>query len=84
MSSSIPDLSKRISLLVEILDAAYRMAKISKKRAINSIKLSTLSWGNIHEMALVSIQETLQSSIKLAYPKPGKTICIYTDASGRY
>lgn len=84
MAGSIPDFARRTAPLVAILEEAYKISGSRKKKSIKNIKLSSLSWGAEQENAFKSIQETLQNSIKLCYPRKEKTICVYTDASDNY
>lgn len=46
--------------------------------------LSKVSWGAVHENAFKDLQEALKNAVKLAFPKEGKAICVFTDASDKF
>lgn len=84
MAIAIPDFTRRVGPLTEILERAYAVSGKRTKRSVRNIPLQKLSWGPTHSAAFVSLQETLQSAVKLSYLDPSKEVCIYTDASDRY
>lgn len=84
MSISIPSFSKRVSLLNEVLEEAYKVAGRRTKRAIKNIPLFKLSWGHIHNRVFLELQESLKNAIKLVHPDKEKIICVHTDASDRF
>ena len=84
MAIAIPDFSRRVAPLTSILEKSYSISGKRTKRSIRNIKLSRLSWGPTHSTAFNSLQESLNSAVKLSYLDPQKEVCIYTDASERY
>lgn len=80
MSHTIPDFSRRVEPLNNILEEAFDKSGKRTKRSIKKIALSTLSWGTTHLTAFLDLQDTLRNAVKLSYPKPGMEICVYTDA----
>lgn len=81
MSTSIPDFHRRMQPLDAMLERAYEQAGKRKKGALRSIQLHKLPWGTGHRNAIASIQDSLRSTVKIAFPKPGKLVFVYTDAS---
>lgn len=43
-----------------------------------------MSWNTIHNKGLVSIQNSLRQSLKLAFPGSNNAICFFTDASKEF
>lgn len=84
MCNSIPNFHQKIQPLNEILEAAYKQAGRRKKSALKNIMLRQLSWGTEHKMALTNIQDSLRNAVKLAFPKDGHVLCVYTDASEEF
>ena len=81
MSNSIPQFAKRSSILVDVLEEAYKRSGRRTKRSIQNIKLQTLSWGKMHTEAFKDLQDTIRNSVMMAFPSPDKRICVYTNAS---
>lgn len=67
-----------------MLEKAYGEAGKRKKRAIRSIQLRALSWGDMQDDAFFDLRDCLRNSVKTAYPNPKKIICIHTDASDQF
>lgn len=84
MAISIPDFARRVAPLVAVLEEAYTRSGRRTKRSIRGIQLRTLSWGAEHQRAFTDLQNSLRDAVKLAYPKPGRVLCVYTDASDRF
>lgn len=84
MAIVIPDFNRRVEPLNEVLEAAYLKAGRRTKRAIKGMCLRNLSWGAIHETVFQSLQNSLRKAVKLSYPKDGKELCVYTDASDKF
>lgn len=78
---SIPDFARRVAPLVDILEEAYRVTGRRTKRSIRGLSLRKLSWGAVHESAFRELQNSIRNAVQLMYPKTGKVICVYTDAS---
>jgi len=81
MSRSIPDFVRVSAPLQEILERAYALKGKRTRRSIQRIPLKSLSWGTKHTEAFHKLQDSLKSTVCLAYPDPEKTVCLYTDAS---
>ena len=81
MSTAIPAFEQRIAPLSNILEQAYERSGRRKKKSIENMELSLLSWGPDHERAFKDLQTSILNFTKLAYPKKGSILCVYTDAS---
>ena len=84
MAISIPDITRRVAPLVEILQQAYAKVGRRTKRSIRGIQLQSLSWGERHEKAFLELQNSLRNAVQLSYPKAGKVSCVYIDAFQRH
>lgn len=84
MSAAIPDFQKRCEPLTEALEAAYSLTGKRKKSALKNVPLSRVSWGAVHEVAFQDLQNALKEAVKLAFPKEGKAVCVFTDASDKF
>ena len=84
MAISIPNFSVTVAPLVDVLEEAYSKAGRRTSRSIKKFSLDKLSWGQSHEDAFRTMQNSLQSAVKLAYPDHGKVLCVFTDASDRF
>lgn len=84
MSLSIPDFTRRIVPLNDMLEAAFKKAGKRTKKSICKILLQRLSWGPTHDESFHNLQESLINAAKLSYTKGKKTICVFTDASNRF
>lgn len=80
MSSSLPDFHRRMRTLDAILQSAYEHVGKRKKSSLRSIPLHKLSWGTEQRKAIASLHDSFRSAVKKAFPKPGKVVCVYTDA----
>lgn len=84
MSKSIPDFSRRIGPLNDLLEKAYTMKGKRKKRAIKGLSLAQVGWNPEHDLIFNEMKMAITNAIRLTYPNDGNVICIYTDASNRY
>lgn len=84
MAVAIPDFVRRVAPLVALLESAYTKAGRRTKRSIRGMPLRTLSWGTTHEAAFRDLQDNIRNAVQLSYPRDGKVICVFTDASQRY
>ena len=84
MRNGIPDHSRRIAPLRNILEKAFQKSGKRTKRSIKRIPLKSLGWGDEHEFAFRGLQKTLTDQIKLAHRDSNLALCIYTDASDRF
>ena len=69
MSTAIPAFEQIIAPLSDILERAYETSGRRKKKSIENMELSLLSWGANHERAFRDLQTSILNSTKLAYPK---------------
>lgn len=69
MFSAILDFSKRVAVLRDTLELAYKQAGFRKKRDIQNIFLMYLSWGLAHENAFLDLQDQIRQTVKLAHRK---------------
>lgn len=84
IKKAIPDLSRRVAPLRELLKKAYKKLGKRTKRSITTIPLSNLGWNSEHEAVFKILQQTLCEHIMLAHQKPNHALCIYTNASDRF
>lgn len=84
ISRAIPAFAQTTAPLTAVLEEAFAKSKRRTERSIKNIILESLSWSAEHEAAFRQLQENLCESVKLTYPKSGRTICIFTDASLRF
>lgn len=81
MSTAIPGFAERIAPLRAILENAYTQVGSRKKKAIQSIPLTNLAWGTIHENAFHDLQSQISQATTLVHRKSDWEICVFTDAS---
>ena len=81
MSIAIPNFIQRAKPLTDMLEAAYGKSKKRTSKSIRNITVDSLAWGDVHEKAFTSLQESLRDAVKLSYPNPDKALCVFTDAS---
>lgn len=81
---TIPNFHALALPLNDILERAYKKSRSRTKRSIQRILVSDLGWDDSHTAAFRSLQDALLQSVKLSFPKPGRSIYMYTDASQRY
>lgn len=84
MSNATPDFHRRVELLNNSLDKAFKQTGKRKKEHIKNVLLSKLSWGFKNNAALISIQDSRRQAAKLAFPKEEHAIWVYTDASEEF
>ena len=84
MTLCIPDCTKRLAPLVDVLERPHKKAGRRTKREIKGISLRDLSWGKEHEEAFKSLQDTIRNAVTLSYLKEDKVVCVFTDASDKY
>ena len=84
MSVGIPDFQALVEPLVLVLNEAHKQSGRKTKRSIKGMQLRQLGWNKEHITSFYKLQEALKESVKLSYPKAGKIICVYTDASDRF
>lgn len=84
MATAIPDFERWISPFSVRLEKAYAKAGKRKKRAIKSIALQELSWGQTERKAFRDVQDSLRNAVYLSYPRKGNVICVSTDASNNH
>lgn len=82
ISSTFPLFAERVSILRDLLEAAYAKANGSrKKKSISKFKLSDLGWHNQHLPAFNDLQEQLKKATQPTHIDTSMTQCIHTDAS---
>jgi len=80
MRSSIPEYTKVVAPLHNLMESCYAIAKKRTKRAVRNISLTEL-WGADHDVAFHQVKSSLAQSLKLAHPKDGYVTCLFADAS---
>ena len=80
----IPDFVRRVALLVDVLESAFKKSGKGTKKSIASISVHKLSWGAIHDEDFLDLQKSLRHAVNLSYPNRGRVLCVYTDASSLY
>ena len=81
MRSSIPNYSKVVEPLHNLMEAVYAKAGGKRtKRSIRNISI-TAEWGATHDTAFQAIINQLAAAVKLSHPKPEFELCLFTDAS---
>lgn len=84
MSTSIPDMHRKMQPLNDMLEKAYKLTGKRRKSTLKNVTLDKLSWGAIHDDALSTIQDSLKQAVKLTFPKKDHATCVYTDASDAF
>lgn len=84
MSPDIPYFSERIAPLRALLEEDHRKSKSRTNRSISKYTVMFLGWGHEHESAFESLQEQLQTFVKVSHCDPEWELCIFTDSSDRY
>lgn len=80
MRTSIPNFSKIIQPLHNLLEDAYKKAGKRTKKAVEKIRISD-SWGTDHTAAFENVISQLAAATRLSLPKNGHRVCLFTDAS---
>ena len=85
MRTCIPEFSKLIAPLQNILEEVYKVQKGKRtKKAAAKVILSDVGWGNEHNDSFRKCQNALENAVTLAYPSPEKRFCLYSDASEKF
>lgn len=77
MRTSIPDYSKVVAPLHNLMENLYFKVGKRTKKAICNLSLSGL-WGATHTSAFNQIRDHLAQGLKLAHPKADHNICLFT------
>ena len=80
MRTSIPNYSKLVAPLLELLEECYKEVGGRTKKKLGKLSL-TSKWGTVHQDSFDLLRSTLEDQIKLAFPKPDHDIVLCTDAS---
>lgn len=80
MRPSLPDYSRLIHPLHELMESIYTAAGKRTKKAATKFNLDD-QWGVEHTHCFNAIQNQLAASTKLAFPKSTHALCLFTDAS---
>lgn len=76
MTNAIPDFIERVASLRNLLEEAHLRSGSRTKKSVQKYTVSSLGWGNEHDVAFESLQEQLRTSVKLAHRDPEKN-CAY-------
>jgi RNase H-like domain found in reverse transcriptase len=82
MRSAIPSYSKRVAPLQAALANVLEGKSRSTKKAAAALSLLHL-WRPAEQAVFKDLQAAIMESMTLAFPDPGKSICVLTDASDR-
>ena len=80
MRSAIPDYSRVVSPLHNLMEQCYSRSGKRTKRSVCNIALSG-QWGADYTSSFNQIREHLANALKLAHPKPDHFLCFFSDAS---
>jgi RNase H-like domain found in reverse transcriptase/Reverse transcriptase (RNA-dependent DNA polymerase) len=80
MMSSIPNYSHTMAPLQELMEKVYKAKGKRTRRAVATDDITDL-WGGDEETSFQTIQLQLANAVRLAHPKSGHTLCLFTDAS---
>jgi hypothetical protein len=80
MRSSIPNYSHTMAPLQELIERVYKSKGKRTRRAVSTYDITDL-WGDNEEASFQTIQLQLANAVRLAHPKSGHTLCLFTDAS---
>jgi RNase H-like domain found in reverse transcriptase len=83
MRSAIPNYSKRVAPLQAALAKVFEDKSRRTKKSAAAVSLLHL-WGPEEQPAFKDLQAAIMESMTLAFPDPGKRICVLTDASDRF
>ena len=83
LSYSIPEYSRLVAPLRELLEKAHRKTGKRTRRSIANLALTgKLAWEACHQQAFDSLQASIAQSLKLAHFDASQVLCVHTDASG--
>jgi RNase H-like domain found in reverse transcriptase/Reverse transcriptase (RNA-dependent DNA polymerase) len=80
MRSSIPNYSHTMAPLQDLMEKVYKAKGKRTRRAVATYDITDL-WGGDEEASFQTIQLQLANAVRLAHPKSGHTLCLFTDAS---
>jgi RNase H-like domain found in reverse transcriptase len=83
MRSAIPNYSKLVAHLQAALAKVFEVKSRRTKKSAAAVSLLHLS-GPEEQAAFKDLQAAIMESMMLAFPDPGKRICVLTDASDRF
>ncbi len=81
MRSCIPRFTTAIAPLAEVVEKVYATAGRRTRKAAEKVKLLETQLTKQHLEAFKSLQHALHHATTLAHPHPGKSFCLFTDAS---
>ena len=81
MRQCIPEFTRIIAPLHELLELVYKTANSRTKRRAARISLSSTNWGDMEQQSFDDVKNALLHTCKLAHPDPKKALCLFTDAS---
>ncbi|MFI5421215.1 MAG: RNase H-like domain-containing protein, partial [Nitrososphaerales archaeon] len=81
LSSSIPDFSRKVGPLRQLLEDALCNAPVRTKKFASRILLSDLAWNETHTNSFNSVIDSIKNSVTLSYPSSDLVPCLFTDAS---
>jgi Reverse transcriptase (RNA-dependent DNA polymerase) len=83
MRSAIPNYSKRVAPRQAALAKLFEGKSRRTKQAAAAVSLLQL-WGRKEQAGFKDLQAAIMELLTLAFPDPGKRICVFPDASDRF
>jgi len=80
LSSSIPDFSKKVDRLRQLLEIGLSSAPVRTKKYASRILVDDLGWRDEHTAAFHSVIDAIKHAVMLAYPSEELVPCLFTDA----
>lgn len=80
MRKSIPEFSRVIAPLHKLMETCYKKSGKHTRNSVSKLSLNGL-WGTEHETSFQTVKQHLAQSLKIAYPKKGFRLCLFSDAS---
>lgn len=79
MRTAIPQFSRLISPLHDLLESEYRKNKTRKKTRLENRPIP--AWVDQHQEAFVCLVKAIKEQVRLGTPDPDKRLCLFTDAN---
>ena len=84
MCMAIPQYTKTVAVLSDLLECIYSKANKRTKRAVAKISLKEAGWNKGHDIAFTRVKKALAGAVRLAHPDHSKAFCLFTDASEQH
>ena len=84
MRMAIPQYTKNVAVLSDLLECIYSKANKRTKRAVAKVSLKEAGWNKGHDKAFTRVKKALAEAVRLAHPDHSKAFCLFTDASEQH